>query len=100
MFRIEVESADGHTCGVPIQLDSHPAQVRPYALNQIADTLLIERKEIHAVLQDGTEAELRAHLARYTKAELKPLHMRNEQAVCKKFFEPEPEDSEAESGPA
>jgi hypothetical protein len=65
--------------------------MRPYALNQIADTLLIDRQEIHAVLRDGTETQLRAHLAKYTKAELKPLHLRNEQAVCRQFFEPEPE---------
>lgn len=86
MFRVEVTSSDGHNCGVPVQVDNHPAQQRPYALNAIADSLLIERDEIHRVLAQGTEDELRAHLSRYTKSQLKPLHLRNEQAVCLKFF--------------
>ncbi len=29
---------------------------------------------------------MRAHLSRYTKQQLKPLHLRNEQAICLKFF--------------
>jgi hypothetical protein len=92
MYRVEVVSSDGHKCGVPVQVDDHPAQTRPYAINAIADSLLIDRTEIHRVLAEGTEEELRAHLERYTKAELKPLHLRNEQtATCLKFFETEDE---------
>lgn len=90
MFRVVVESADGHKCGVPVQVDNHPAETRPYVLNAIADSLLIDRKEIHVVLESGTEAQLRTHLTRYTKAQLKPLHLRNEQATCLQFFEPDP----------
>jgi hypothetical protein len=90
MFRVEVESADGHTCGIPVQVDNHPAEARPYVLNAIADALLIDRKEVHAVLERGTEAQLRTHLARYTKAQLKPLRLRNEQATCLQFFETDP----------
>jgi hypothetical protein len=86
MFRVEVTSSDGHTCGVPVQVDNHPAEQRPYALNAIADSLLVERGEIHRVLKEATVAEMRAHLSRYTKKQLKPLHLRNEQAVCLKFF--------------
>lgn len=86
MFRVEVTSSDGHRCGVPVQVDDHPTQVRPYALNAIADSLLIDREEIHRVLADGSLGELRAHLGKYTKAQLKPLHLRNEQATCLKFF--------------
>jgi hypothetical protein len=86
MFRVEAISSDGHKCGVPVQVDDHPDQVRPYALNAIADSLLIDRKEIHRVLAEGTEEELRAHLRKYTKAQLKPLHLRNEQAACQRFF--------------
>jgi hypothetical protein len=89
MFRVEVVSSDGHKCGVPVQVDSHPAQTRPYVLNAVADSLLINRDEIRRVLKEGTQAQLRAHLARYTKAQLKPLHLRNEQCVCRQFFEPE-----------
>lgn len=86
MFRVEVTSSDGHKCGVPIQVDSHPDQVRPYAINAIADSLLVDRQEIHEVLASGTSEQLRAHLARYTKEQLKPLHLRDEQATCLKFF--------------
>lgn len=87
MFRIEVVSSDGHACGVPVQVDSHPGQTRPYAINAIADSLLIDRKEIRRVLEEGTEEQLRAHLTQYTRAQLKPLHLRNEQATCLPFFE-------------
>ncbi len=86
MFRVEVVSSDGHQCGVPVQVDDHPAQLRPYALNAIADSLMIDRTEIRRVLTDGTEAELRAHLSKHTKEQLKPLRLRNEQASCSKFF--------------
>jgi hypothetical protein len=86
MFRVEITSSDGVKCGVPIQVDDHPNQVRPYALNAIADSLLIDRKEIERVLAEGTAEELRAHLSQYTKDQLKPLHMRNEQATCLRFF--------------
>ena len=90
MFRLEVESSDGHKCGVPIQVDSHPAQARPYVLNAIADSLLIGRNEILRVLKEGTQAQLRAHLSKYTKVQLKPLHLRNEQCVCQQFFSSDP----------
>jgi hypothetical protein len=86
MFRVEVVSSDGQKCGVPVQVDNHPDQARPYVLNAIADSLLIDRKEIHQVLAEGTEDQLRAHLSEYTKDQLKPLHLRNEQATCRRFF--------------
>jgi hypothetical protein len=89
MFRVEVVSADGHSCGVPVQLDSHPAQVRPYVLNQIADSLLVDRQEIRRVLAEATATQLLAHLSKYMKDQLKPLHVRNQQTLCKRFFEPE-----------
>jgi hypothetical protein len=96
MFRVEVTSSDGQKCGVPVQVDNHPDQARPYALNAIADSLLIDRKEIHRVLAEGTAEELRAHLSKYTKAQLKPLHLRNEQATCLRFF---PGEQIAGAGP-
>jgi hypothetical protein len=86
MFRVEVVSADGHNCGVPVQVDDHPDETRPYAINAIADSLLVDREEIRRVLAEGTEEQLRAHLSNYSKAQLKPLHLRNEQATCRRFF--------------
>lgn len=86
MFRVVVTSSDGHECGVSVQVDNHPDQARPYVLNAIADSLLIDRKEIRRVLAEGTAEELRTHLRQYTQNQLKPLHMRNEQASCRRFF--------------
>ena len=86
MFRVEVISSDGHNCGVPVQVDDHPGEARPYAVNQIADSFLIQPEEIHVVLEKGTRAELRDHLSQYTQEELKPLHIRKEHAECREFW--------------
>jgi hypothetical protein len=86
MYRITVESSDGHKCGVPVQVDDHPNQTRPYALNAIADALLIDRGEIRQVLERGTEPQLRAHLEQYTKDELKPRSIRKADPERKPFF--------------
>lgn len=81
-----MRSVDGHSCGVPVQVDDHPTETRPYQLKAIADALLIEREEVLDVLKDGTEAQLRAHLGQYTKDELKPMKFRRDQAVRRSFF--------------
>lgn len=86
MFRVEVTSADGHKCGVPVQVDDHPGEPRPYVINQIADSFLIRRTEVHAVLERGTPAELNDHLRGYTKDELKPLHLRRGQTKPRAFW--------------
>jgi hypothetical protein len=86
MFRVETTSADGQKCGIPIQVDDHPAETRPYVLNAIADALLIERDEIRSVLKDGTAAQLRAHLGRYKQDDLKPFRVRREHPQRLPFF--------------
>jgi hypothetical protein len=86
MFRIQVTSSDGQECGIPIQVDDHPSQTRPYVLNQIADVLLIERDEIRSVLERGSEQRLRQHLEQYTKEQLKPLAIRTDNPPRKPFF--------------
>lgn len=86
MFRVEITSADGHKCGIPIQVDDHPAETRPYVLNAIADALLIERDEIRAVLKDGTAAQLSAHLSKYNRDDLKPFRMRKDHPQRHPFF--------------
>lgn len=86
MFRVEVVSSDGDKCGVPVQVDDHPGETRPYVLNAIADTLLIDRDEIRRVLEEGTEEGLRRHLSRYTKDQLKPLRFRQEPVERLPFF--------------
>lgn len=92
MFRMEVVSADGARCGVPIQVDSHPAQTRPYVLNAIADALLIRRDEIRRVLDEGTAGMLRRHLCRYTQAQLRPFQARTDHPERHSFFDVGPED--------
>lgn len=86
MFRVEVISIDGEKCGVPVQVDDHPGEARPYAINQVADSLLIRREEIVDVLGRGTRAELRDHLSQYTKEQLKPIRIRVEQIECRSFW--------------
>jgi hypothetical protein len=75
-FRIEVTSSDGHKMGVSVQVDDHPAETRPYVLNQIADTWNVSRDEIRDVLDSWGSEELREHLQKFPKAELMPPHLR------------------------
>lgn len=84
---MEVQSSDGHACGIPVQVDDHPTETRPYAINQIADSLLIDRSEILDVLESGTPEQLQRHLSRYTAEELKPLRMRQTHATRLPFPE-------------
>ncbi len=86
MFRVVVESADGERCGVPIQVDNHPGVCRPYVVNQVADSLLVDRTEIRQVLDSGTHVELVAHLKHYTKEELKPIKYRSGQVAARSFW--------------
>jgi hypothetical protein len=76
MFRVEVTSKDGKRCGVPVQVDDHPGEPRPYMLNQIADSLRIDRDKINEALEHWTPTMLREHLAQYTQDELRPVHIR------------------------
>jgi hypothetical protein len=74
--RIVVTSRDGHQCGIPVQVDTHASEMRPYMLNQIADSFLINRAEILEVLERGTHDELVAHLSRYSQDQLRPVRFR------------------------
>lgn len=71
-FRIEVDTVDGHRHAVHLQVDDHPKETRPYAINQIADALCIDRQEILVALDEWTPAELMAHLQKQTKLDLTP----------------------------
>jgi hypothetical protein len=90
IFRLVVTSSDGEQCGLPIRVDGHRRETLPYAVNQIADSLLVDRKEIHDVLASGTEAQLRRHLSSYTQEQLKPLRVRSEHVQCHPFFPADP----------
>jgi hypothetical protein len=76
IFRIAAVSKDGKPCAVPIRVDDHPGEPRPYALNQIADSLYIERSKLLEILETWTPEQLRQHLAGFTQEELKPVRLR------------------------
>ena len=76
IFKVVVTSNDSVRCGVPIRIDTHPRVVRPYALNQIADSLRIERAEIMDVLSSWTHEQLTRHLSQFTQEQLRPVHLR------------------------
>jgi len=76
IFRMTVTSSDGVLCGVPIRIDTHPEVVRPYALNQIADSLRIPHADIMDALQSWTHEQLQEYLSRFTQEELRPVRIR------------------------
>lgn len=86
MFRVVVTSSDGHRCGVPVQVDDHPGEPRSYQINQIANSLLIRHDEIRDVLASGTHEQLKVHLSRFTKEQLKPLRIRREGVARHSFW--------------
>ncbi len=76
IFRVEAVSKDGKRCAVPIRVDDHPGEPRPYALNQIADSLRVGRSELLEILETWTPERLKEHLATFTQDELKPVRLR------------------------
>lgn len=75
-YRVTVTSSDGHRCGVSVQVDTHPADARPYAVNQIADRWHVARDEILDVLEKWTPDQLIAHLEQFTKKDPMPPNFR------------------------
>lgn len=75
-YRIEVLSADGHRCGVSVQVDTHRKEALPYAMNQIADRWHIQRTELRSVLESWSSEQLVEHLSRFTKQQLMPPNSR------------------------
>lgn len=77
LFRIEVESCDGDRCAVTIQVNDHRDTPSRASLNDIADRLRIDRKEIATVLDSWDKAQLSEHLAKCTTERLRqPVHGR------------------------
>jgi hypothetical protein len=72
-----VTAIDGVRCGVPVRIDTHPQIVRPYALNQIADSLRIARADVMEVLASWSHEELVGHLSRFSQEELRPVRLRH-----------------------
>lgn len=76
-YRIRITTADGHDHAVSVQVDTHPTDTRPYALNQIADAFKVPRPDILTVLKDWTPEQLKVHLEQFAKADLMPPHYRS-----------------------
>jgi hypothetical protein len=72
-----ITSKDGKRCGVTVQVDDHPGEPRPYVLNQIADSLRIDRRQIGDVLGTWSHEQLQEHLSHFTQQELRPVKLRN-----------------------
>jgi hypothetical protein len=71
-YRLPITTANGHKHAVSVQVDTHPTDARPYALNQIADAFKVDRPDILSVLNDWTPEQLKAHLEQFQKADLMP----------------------------
>jgi hypothetical protein len=65
-------TADGHKHAVSVQVDTHPTDARPYAVNQVADAFKIDRDQIIDVLRNWPPGRLKAHLEQFNKADLLP----------------------------
>ena len=71
-YRVDVQSADGHRCGISVQIDTHRKEALPYAFNQIADRWRVERAELRSILDSWSHEQLVKHLSQFTKAQLMP----------------------------
>jgi hypothetical protein len=74
--RLPITTADGRKHAVSVQVDTHPTDARPYALNQIADAFKVDRKDIVTVLTEWTPDQLKAHLEQFKKEDLMPPRYR------------------------
>jgi aryl-alcohol dehydrogenase-like predicted oxidoreductase len=71
-YRLPLTTADGHKHAVSVQVDTHPAETRPYAVNQIANAWHIKHEDIINVLTNWTPEQLLAHLSTFKKIDLMP----------------------------
>ena len=69
---MKVRSSDGKLCSVVVRVGRNQ-KVYSSTLNQIADTLRIERSDIERWLAEGTHEELVARLRRYPAEVLESL---------------------------
>lgn len=75
-YRVAITTSDGHKHGLSVQVDTHPTDARPYAVNQIADAFQVDRKEIIDVLSTWTPERLIEHLSSFPKNDLMPPNLR------------------------
>lgn len=72
MFRVSVDSSDGKTCAVTLQLSDHRPTASAAILNDIADRLRVSRDDIEDVLTNWSAEDLRRHLEQFTADQLRP----------------------------
>jgi hypothetical protein len=77
---MKLSSSDGKTCKIPVLIGRNKKVMRA-TLNQIADTLRIERTDIEWWLEKGTHEQLLARLERY------PAEVFESPAVQRRFRE-------------
>ncbi len=70
MFRVKVDSSDGHPMAVTVQVDTHRKRPSVAAINDVADRLRLPRGEIDYILANWTPADLHRHLGSLCKREL------------------------------
>lgn len=70
MFRVKVDSSDGHPVAVTVQVDTHRKRPSAAAMNDLADRLRVPRGEVDNVLANWTPDDLRRHLSSLCKSEL------------------------------
>jgi hypothetical protein len=73
LYRLQVESSDGHRCTVTWQIDTHRVECRRYVLRELSHQFRVSSpEEALAVVTSWTKDQLIAHLGRFTKKELRP----------------------------
>jgi hypothetical protein len=71
-----VRSTDNKEVAVRVQVNLHRKEVAKAAFGDIARRLLIDRKDIHTVLRDWSNAQLVEHLHQFSEANLVEPAMR------------------------
>jgi DTW domain-containing protein YfiP len=76
LYRLRVQSSDGHLCTVTWQIDTHRAECRKYVLRELSHQFRVETPEAALeVLDSWTKERLVAHLGTFTREKLKPPSM-------------------------
>jgi hypothetical protein len=74
-WRLVVRTRDELDYAIRLQVGLHRKEVAKASFNQLADRLIIDRKEIHAVLRDWSHEQLVAHLQQFTQERLRAAAM-------------------------
>jgi tryptophan synthase alpha subunit len=77
IYRLSVQTSDGHKATVTWQIDTHRTECRRYVLREISHQFRVDSPaEALEVLTSWTKDQLVAHLGTFTKEQLRPPSMR------------------------